>query len=567
MPTDRERRRDGGFTLVEVLVAVALIGTVMTALVPFLVRSLGVVTDQRSRQAAVQLANDGIERARALTVGAAVAGRSQAATTTAWQNAYDQLPSVRPYLAAMKPTWDTLLPSGSTAGASAALPTTGVVARINGVDYTQNWYLGECRQQLGASGSCDDPSAPDPDPALIDVPFLRAVVAVTWMDRTCTAGRCSYLTTTLMTPTIDPESPVVDDLGAQTSYALVAINPVQLTVTGGASPLVWSFTGLPAGLNGSTTGLVSGIPADPGNDTTYPVLVKVTDRLGRTDTITISWTVIAAPVVANPGNQVTRTGTDVSLPMTVTKAVGAVQWTATGLPAGLAINAGTGLISGRPTASTGAPVSSVTVTATDAPGRSSSVTFTWKIKTLLIQPVATRSDAMRANVKFTPVVTGGTGPYTFRVVDYPGEEDGAVKIDSKTGEISGKVKHGDRYLTTIYVTDASGDEVKTTFIWYVEPDHPNDLTIIFPDPKNPDRTNKVGDTVNLRTEALYGSMSGYNWSATGLPPGLTMGPTVDTYYGPITGKPTTAGVYRVKLFVWDSNNKYSTVMFDWTVTP
>jgi len=57
MPADRPllavRRAppgDGGFTLVEVLVAIAVIGTVMTAVAPFLVQSLTLVSRQRGQQ-------------------------------------------------------------------------------------------------------------------------------------------------------------------------------------------------------------------------------------------------------------------------------------------------------------------------------------------------------------------------------------------------------------------------------------------------------------------------------------------------------------------------------------
>ncbi|MFE9424689.1 putative Ig domain-containing protein [Kitasatospora sp. NPDC006697] len=80
--------------------------------------------------------------------------------------------------------------------------------------------------------------------------------------------------------------------------------------------------------------------------------------------------------VANPGSQTGTVGTAASLQLSGSDSAGkALSYSATGLPAGLSINASSGLVSGTPTT---AGTSSVTVTATSGTA-TGSTTFSWTV--------------------------------------------------------------------------------------------------------------------------------------------------------------------------------------------
>ena len=82
--------------------------------------------------------------------------------------------------------------------------------------------------------------------------------------------------------------------------------------------------------------------------------------------------------VTNPGTETWTVGTAASLQIAASDSASGqtLTYSATGLPAGLSINASTGLISGTPTT---AATGSTTVTVKDTTGASGSATFSWTV--------------------------------------------------------------------------------------------------------------------------------------------------------------------------------------------
>jgi hypothetical protein len=221
----------------------------------------------------------------------------------------------------------------------------------------------------------------------------------------------------------------------------------------------WSYAAtLPSGLSiNPATGLVSGTLTGSAN--TYSASVTASDGQGAGVTQAFTWNVSVLSVT-NPGTQNSALGASVSLQIHDSGLPSGDSWSysATGLPSGLSINPGTGLISGT---ITGSPATySASVTASDGNGASVSQSFTWNVgptTTTLTSSVDPSDYGQR--VTFTATVAA--------VVTGSGKPTGSVEfLDGSTVLSTVTLNTADKatYTTTAFALPVGGDSITAVYL-------------------------------------------------------------------------------------------------------
>ena len=328
--------------------------------------------------------------------------------------------------------------------------------------------------------------------------------------------------------------------------------------------LVFSATGLPPDLAiNAATGLITGTLANmAAAGSPYTVTVTVSDG-SASASVTFTWVVNAAPVIIPLGNQRNTEGDTVNLQIQATDPEGdSLTFSITGrptVPPDLTIDAATGLITGTLT-NTAAGNSPYTVTVTASDGStSSSVTFSWEVinPAPVITNLGNQRHAEGEDITFQIEARDPDGDsLTFSATGLPPN----LSINTGNGRITGTLTNsaaaGSPYTVTVRASDGSASD-SDTFSWEVFNPAPSI--------SNPgDQRNAAGDAVTLQIEARDPDGDSLTFSATGLPPNLSIDAAIGLITGTIAPTASVGSPYTVTITVSDGLDSASDT-FTWVI--
>ena len=241
-------------------------------------------------------------------------------------------------------------------------------------------------------------------------------------------------------PTITSALTASADIASAFSYQIVATK----------NPASYNALPLPTGLSVNTAnGLISGTPTQTG---TFNVTLSATNAVGTgTRTLVLTVTTGPVPVITSGLTASGVAGTAFTYQIVATNSPS--SYNATPLPAGLAINTGTGLISGTPTA---AGTTNVTISATNANGTDS--------RTLVLTvtappaPVVTSAGTASGVVgdAFTYQIIATNSPASYNATGLPA----GLSVNTSSGLISGTPTVAGTSNVTLSATNAGGTGTK-----------------------------------------------------------------------------------------------------------
>jgi prepilin-type N-terminal cleavage/methylation domain-containing protein len=233
-------RSEAGFSLMEVIVAMVIIGGVMAAASLFFINGLGSTGGTSQRQSAVTLADQGLEQAQAVDPAYLLTGRTQSDVAALMASpgastivALDQTASGNYDLTAVE-------------GAAQAVPIY-TYPIVNGIPYTVTTFIDTCwLKGSTTSGSCTATKATGL------TQLFRVSVDVSWRPtsgRSCAglvAGRCDYVISSLIDPSGDPVFSDTSCTVGVTGVGITGISPKNVLV-GNTTNITLTGTGFASG--------------------------------------------------------------------------------------------------------------------------------------------------------------------------------------------------------------------------------------------------------------------------------------------------------------------------------
>lgn len=331
-----------------------------------------------------------------------------------------------------------------------------------------------------------------------------------------------------------------------------------LVATGGMGPYAFAATGLPSGLTlNPTTGVISGIATQSGTFTISATATDATTAANGGPFVSAARTmslVVGAPTIAVTVSTLSPAvfGMAYTAPaIAATGGTGPYTFAVTGLPAGVSVNAQTGVISGTPSQA-GTFAASVTVTdattaANGGPFVSAATAMTLVVGTPTVAvaaPILPAATFGTAYVSPAFTASGGSGPYVFTATGLPS----GLTINPSTGVISGTPSQAGAVIFSVTATDAtpaaSGGPFRSGAL---------SATLVVQAPAIAISTASLptatfGQSYAGPVLAASGGTMPYAFAATGLPAGLSLNPATAA----ISGTPSVAGRFTVQVTATDS---------------